>query len=404
MPIGASRGKVVFVTRVLLDGFAIREQGSGVSRVLREVLPLLAAEHRGLDYVIVSTAEGVRALGTIESEVVTAPSMPNSVWEQFGLPWYARRLRADAVYSHSECCPLWGAPVLLHVPEDPYIRWDYAPAITPREHVRRVYQRLVLRRSMYRARPLVTSCEPIAQALRARFGADLVVSATVALGVDTNRFYPDSGRPSEDYVFHLGSATPRDQSPLVARAYASALAAAPDLPNLLIAGKLGKRVQLIDDAVRDLGIGDRVQLLGYISDNELRQRYSHAAMCIQPANYEGFGLQPLEALACGAPLIVFPEPAVREAVGDAAVIVSDKSEAALAQAIVGLWGDRASRGSLREAGPKRAAMMTWTATARTLHELLLEWTSSRGHAPLRPPPQSDPSSPCERGPNEASRT
>jgi glycosyltransferase involved in cell wall biosynthesis len=297
--------------------------------------------------------------------------MPKTIWEQFALPWYARKLGAQAIYSHSECAPFWGPPVLLHVPEDPYQRWQGSPATTTKEHVRRSYQRLTVRRSLFRARPLVTSCDAIADELQHRFGADLKVSAIVALGVDAEIFHPDGARPREDAVFHLGSIDARDQTPLVVAAYAKAVKVRPDLPELLIAGRLGQREALVLAAAEHHGVANRVQLLGYISDEELRQRYAHSALCLQPARYEGFGLQPLEALACGAALVVFPEPAVKEVVADAALVAPTMTEGALADAILKLWADAPLRSSLREAGPKRAAPFTWAATAAGLHELLL---------------------------------
>jgi glycosyltransferase involved in cell wall biosynthesis len=107
-------------------------------------------------------------------------------------------------------------------------------------------------------------------------------------------------------------------------------------------------------------------------------------MCVQPAKYEGFGLQPLEALACGAPLIVFAEPAVEEVVGDAAIVVPERTESALGDAMAKLWANPELRASLREAGPKRAQEFTWAATARRLHLLL---SPPEGDLPVRAAPQ-----------------
>ena len=107
---------------------------------------------------------------------------------------------------------------------------------------------------------------------------------------------------------------------LVIRAYARALSLAPDLPDLLIGGSLGAQRERICEVARQTGIDRRLHLLGRISDEDLRECYASAALCVQPSQYEGFGLQPLEALACGAPLIVFPEPAVVAVVGDATIV------------------------------------------------------------------------------------
>jgi glycosyltransferase involved in cell wall biosynthesis len=238
--------------------------------------------------------------------------------------------------------------------------------------VRRLYERVAMRRSLRRAGVAVCS-RAIATALSERFGDALHGSVgVVPLGVDTSIFYPDPTELAERPVFHLGSSEARDQSVLVVGAYARALRLAPDLPDLVIAGDLGGQADLVVQRAEQAGVRGRVRLLGRVNDDELRQYYSSAVACVQPARYEGFGLQPLEALACGAALIVLDEPAVREVVSDAAHVVVDETEPALAAAIVELWTNEALRAGLHESGPKRAAEFTWLSTAQRLLELLVD--------------------------------
>lgn len=360
------------MNRVVLDAMPIRANGRGVSRVLRQVFPLLAGSQDGLDAIIVTSQEGRDLLGEVNGEVVVAPIMPKSLWDQAGLPFHARRLGASAIYMHSECAPLWGAQVLLHVPEDPYIRWGTTPVTTWHEHARRAYQRTTMAASIRRAPLVVTSCEAVMSQLRGRFGARLRETAIVPLGVDMRIFHRDDGLPREDMVFHLGSDEPRDESVVVVAAYASALRLAPGLPDLVIAGSLGTYGQQVSREARRLGVADRVRLPGRITDEDLRQSYYHASACLQPARYEGFGLQPLEALACGAPLIVFSEPAVLEVVGDAAVVVTEHKADALGEALAKLWADSSRRTVLRQLGPVRAAQFPWSATADRLRALLTD--------------------------------
>lgn len=151
---------------------------------------------------------------------------------------------------------------------------------------------------------------------------------------------------------------------------------APDLPDLVIGGNLGSQYERICSAARETGVDQRLHLLGRISDEELRRRYASAEMCVQPSQYEGFGLQPLEAIACGAPLVISPEPAVQEVVGDAAVIASGGDEISLAHCIERLWHDKAQMTSLREKGPKRAALFPWEGTSTLLADLLVNVTQS----------------------------
>jgi glycosyltransferase involved in cell wall biosynthesis len=373
-PVALGGNKLV---RVALDGMALRRQGRGVTRVLQQVFPLLVADPR-LDCIILTTREGREILDMGSSVCFhEVPQTTQSAWEQFGLPWHARQVRADAIYSHAECGPLWGPPLLLHIPEDPFIRWQDINADSLRERVRRGYQRTTIRRGLHHASVLATSSSACQSALRNRFGPDLSKIAVVPLGVDTELFHPNSAAIRDDGIFHLSSTEARDMSTVVVRAYARALSLTPDLPDLLIAGELGGQRERICDVARECGVDRRLHLLGRISDEALRQRYASAALCVQPSLYEGFGLQPLEALACGAPLVVFPEPAVEEVVGEAAIITRDRNETSLAECIARLWSDKSQRANLRENGRRRATFFSWVRTARLLADLLVEMGRSK---------------------------
>jgi glycosyltransferase involved in cell wall biosynthesis len=95
---------------------------------------------------------------------------------------------------------------------------------------------------------------------------------------------------------------------------------------------------------------------GYVSKDELVRLYQQAACLVFPSRFEGFGLPIVEAMACGTPVAAFPDAAVREVAGDAAVLGEDVTEAvriALAE-----------RERLTAAGLERARAFTWEETAR----------------------------------------
>ncbi len=364
------------MVRVALDGMSLSRQGRGVARVLQHVLPLLTGDPR-LDCVILSTEEGREFLDFPSAKFHISHPMFHSAWEQFGLPWHARRVQADVIYSHAECGPTWGPPVLLHVPEDPFVRWNGFKAASSRERARRAYQRLTIRRGLYHASFLATSSSACRSELQNRFGRRLGEVSVVPLGVDTQLFHPNLSGTGGESIFHLSSVEARDMTELVVRAYARALSLAPDLPDLFIGGNLGAQYEQICHTARETGVEQRLHLLGRISDEELRQRYASASVCVQPSQYEGFGLQPLEALACGAPLVISPEPSVQEVVGDAAVIARDSSEISLADCIAKLWCDKAQMSSLRKQGPTRAAQFSWERTSTLLADLLLKLAQNK---------------------------
>jgi glycosyltransferase involved in cell wall biosynthesis len=95
---------------------------------------------------------------------------------------------------------------------------------------------------------------------------------------------------------------------------------------------------------------------GFVTAAELVQLYQRASALLLPSRYEGFGLPVLEAMACGAPVVLADEPALREVAGDAGVYADGDLAAAVRRAL-------AERETLRRAGLERAALFTWERTA-----------------------------------------
>ena len=116
--------------------------------------------------------------------------------------------------------------------------------------------------------------------------------------------------------------------------------------------------------IKHSGIGDRLLFTGYLDDDELRALYSTCRIFIYPSLYEGFGLPPLEAMACGAPVIAGRVPALQEVLGNAARFVDPMNVEALAESIVELMENDEERRRLGSNGPKHAARFSWEETAR----------------------------------------
>jgi glycosyltransferase involved in cell wall biosynthesis len=110
-----------------------------------------------------------------------------------------------------------------------------------------------------------------------------------------------------------------------------------------------------------------VELTGRLSDDELADHYRNAAVVVQPSSDEGFGLQPLEAMASGTPVVVTRAGAVSDVVGDCAV-VCDATATSIAEGIRHAL-DRSAE--LRPAGRRRAEAMTWEASADAVLDALL---------------------------------
>ncbi|MEI7530053.1 MAG: glycosyltransferase family 1 protein [Elusimicrobiota bacterium] len=115
-----------------------------------------------------------------------------------------------------------------------------------------------------------------------------------------------------------------------------------------------------------------VKYAGYVSDGELKALYSGALCFVYPSLYEGFGLPPLEAMACGCPVVVSDRASLPEVCGAAAVYVDPGSAAGLVAAIEKIHSDPEVRRAMAETGRARAALFTWRRTAESLLAVCLE--------------------------------
>jgi glycosyltransferase involved in cell wall biosynthesis len=110
--------------------------------------------------------------------------------------------------------------------------------------------------------------------------------------------------------------------------------------------------------------------VGPLDDAGLKALYERASAFVFPSLYEGFGLPPLEAMACGCPVAASDIPAVRAVAGDASLYFDPLAPASIADALRRLLGDAALREDLRARGRRRAALFTWDATAQALLDVV----------------------------------
>ena len=120
----------------------------------------------------------------------------------------------------------------------------------------------------------------------------------------------------------------------------------------------------------ELKLSDKKIYAGYISNSELRSLYEHSFCFIHPSLYEGFGLPPLEAMACGCPVIASNAASLPEICGDAALYCDPHNPSDIASKIKQLAGDQQLRENLANKGKKRTELFTWSKCARETYRLI----------------------------------
>ena len=169
-----------------------------------------------------------------------------------------------------------------------------------------------------------------------------------------------------DYILSVGSIQPRKNLARLVKAYASLRGefSADKLPKLVLAGKCAWLYDETLRALQETGLRDAVVLTGYVPEADLPALYSGALCFIYPSYFEGFGLPPLEAMKCGAPVIVGNRTSLPEVVGDAALTVDPFDVEAIAAAMKRLISDPELRKQLISKGQQRAGLFDWRETAR----------------------------------------
>jgi len=163
----------------------------------------------------------------------------------------------------------------------------------------------------------------------------------------------------ERYVLYLGINKPHKNLPLLIDAYARL----ENPPPLVLAGREDPRYPQARQRAELLGLRERVLFPEAIADEDLPGVYSGALVFAFVSLYEGFGLPPLEAMACGVPVVCSTTPALQEVAGEAAVSVDPGDRDAVAGALERVLADDALRTDLRARGLARAAEFTWDRAA-----------------------------------------
>lgn len=175
---------------------------------------------------------------------------------------------------------------------------------------------------------------------------------------------------SKEYFFYLGTLEPRKNIERLIEAYAMLIKRndADKTPLLVLAGKNGWNYEEIYSKVKALGLESYVIFTGYIDASEAVILLKGAYTFVFPSIYEGFGLPPLEAMACGVPVITSNVTSLPEVVGDAGYLVDPFSINEICDAMIQITNDENERERLKAKGIERAKYFTWERSARLLQE------------------------------------
>lgn len=362
--------------RIGLDGMPLAQLKTGVGTYTFELARALAAQSPQDDFELVSprpfeptaAAEGKPAnLSLVHSK----PNVWQRRWWSLGLPSYIRRTSLSLFHGTNFEVPLRGnCPTVVTI-------HDLSLLLHSSTHEARAVLRgrLRLPRMARRATLIITDSETVRREICEHL--DVPAEKVFAIPLAPQPAYVPVSKEAtlevrkrlgveEEFVLFTGTVEPRKNLPVLLRAFEDVLRTTELRPQLVIAGRAGWKQ---NDLLKNLADTDRVKLTGYVSDADLRALYSSCRAFVYPSIYEGFGLPPLEAMACGAPVIASAVPSVTP---EAARVIEATDVGALARSIVELLGDAQARRTLSEAGRKHAARFSWAQTAMLTREVYKE--------------------------------
>lgn len=340
--------------------------GVHTEELIRSLLELRSHDLLGLSHRPPDDIEPLLSAG-LRSEHQAAPL--GVVWQQLLLPHRLRQGDVDLFWSPLTTLP-WSCPVRSVVTVH-----DLTPVLLPASHhwKTRWSQRPFLARSLASARAVIAVSRATAGDVRARYRRAAPISVIPnGVGIEFRPAEPaavETIRRREDapdgYVLYAGTLEPRKNLDGLLAAWRLVREELPEAPPLLVAGAWGWGDPALRSRLAKASALD-VRTLGRVSHERLVELLQGATAFVYPSLYEGFGLPPLEAMACAVPVVTSDRSSLPEVVGDAGILVDPDDPRAIAAGLLDVLRHPKRARALAERGRERSRSFTWKRSAEAL--------------------------------------
>ena len=374
--------------RIGIDARELMGRPTGVGRYLTELLREWSKPASGVvgkhDVVLYCPAPCspavARVFAPLRATVRIVPGSGGTRWEQVSLSTAVNGDRLDVFFAPAYTAPLRvTCPVVVTIHDLSFFahpEWFHL-----REGLRR---RMVTRWSARRAALVLTDSLFSRREVERHLGLPAARTRVIPLGASAPACLEDmqpasflagetastSVQAREPFVLYVGSVFNRRRLPDLIASFPFVVAEVPDARLEIIGENRTFPHQDLAALIGHSELGDRIGLSAYVSDDELAHAYGRASVFVFLSEYEGFGLTPLEALACGIPVVLLDTPVAREVCGPAALYVAPGDPHAVAAAILSLLLDATARSAVLAAAPDVLSRYSWTTAARMTMDAL----------------------------------
>lgn len=240
--------------------------------------------------------------------------------------------------------------------------WEIYPEFQPSERVH--YFQKYFYPSIQRCAHIITGSHFTKREIIERTGMTPSSITVIYHGINHDVFYPrlEAFKPTQKYILAVGSIEPRKNLRNLMLAYKALEKILRDEYHLILVGAQGWNNDEIVDEIKSLS--QWVHYSGFVSDEELAKLYTNATLFVYPSIYEGFGIPPLEAMACGCPVIASNASTLPEVCGDAAIYVDPMNIHIIKETIMQVLNDADLQRDQIAKGLEHAKKFSWEKSAQ----------------------------------------
>lgn len=312
--------------------------------------------------------DGLEGKKPSNAKIYFLPARPGWLWTPWAWPRFLRRAKAHLAHAQHIVPPLAPCPTIVTIHDVSFLRY---PEWFPARSVR--IMRRLIPFSARRATHIITGSQHAAQEIAALCHVPQHKISVIYYGVGA-QFSPQNRAEAREkmavryglrqpFLLAVGLIQPRKNLSRLLQAFALIKDKYPELC-LAIVGRAAWGWEELQKQLASLGLAQRIVLLGAVPDADLPDVYRAAEMLVYPSLYEGFGLPPLEAMACGTPVVASNTTSLPEVVGEAGVLVDPYEPEAIAEGIIKLLEDRSLATQLAQKGLARAQQFSWRRCAQ----------------------------------------